>query len=328
MNGRTRELSMRRRTKASQPAVFSAAPSTLPPLPMFGNQATIAGLQSPFPTLSYDQLQAVLAESERPIREWLQANQSRLFGLSLNAIVAEVYRNVPAASGQGRGTIEMLVREWASEHGTSLPPQSLIPRPEDAAIPPPPSGPSIADSSIVSSVKSVIQTIVDGVGIERSHGYAKVTVGGPTVGLRGHGLEASGTVSWTGGMSVETSYRGLHFSGSLAPDKWEMSLTFPSTSSVPDLTRVGEVFREGEAAMRAILAETTGFETLDDIPAIGEAVSPHLEPVKEAVKAAQGIAEAKPGVSFGIAASGAGPSPEATAPPVGTTVVGVVTIVF
>lgn len=328
MNGRTRDLSMRRPPRASQPPAFSAAPTTLPPLPTFGNQATIAGIQAPFPTLSFAQIQAVLAESERPIREWLAANQSRLFGLSLNAIVAEVYRNVPAASGQGRGTIEMLVREWASAHGISLPPQSFIPRPEDAAIPPAPAGRSLADSSIVSGVRSVIQTIVDGVGIERSHGYAKITVGGPTVGLRGHGLEASGTVSWSGGMSVETSYRGLHFSGSLAPDKWEMSLTFPSSSSIPDLTRVGEVFRQGESAMRAILAETATFESLDDIPAIGEAISPHLEPVKEAVRAAQGIAEAQPGVSFGIAASGAGPSPEATAPPVGTTVVGVVTIVF
>jgi hypothetical protein len=317
---------MRRPAPTSQPAAARAPATSLPPLPMFGNQATIAGLQSPFPTLSHAQLQAVLAESERPIREWLQANQSRLFGLSLNAIVAEVYRNVPAASGQGRGTIEALVREWASAHGISLPPQSLIPRPEDAAIPPAPAGPSLADSSIVSSVKGAVQTIVDGVGIERSHGYAKITVSGPTVGLRGHGLEASGTVSWSGGLSVETSYRGVHFSGSLAPDKWEMSLTFPAASSVPDLTRLGEVFGKGERAMRGILSETASFETLDDIPAVAEAVSPHLDPVKAAVWAAQGIAEAKPGVSFGVAASGPGPSPNA--PPMGASVLGVVTIRF
>src|SRR3546814_8859740 len=86
-----------------------------------------------------------------------------------------------------------------------------------------------------------------------------------------------------------------------------MSLTFPGENYTPDLTRLSDVFGKGEKAMRAILAETASFERLEDIPEIARTVSPHLDPVKEAVKAAQGAAATKPGVSFGIEASGPGP---------------------
>src|SRR3546814_18489351 len=113
----------------------AATPTTWSSPPVPGNQAAIAGLQSPFPMLSQAQLQAVIAEGERPIREWLKANGSSLHGLSLGAIVAEVYRAVPQAAGQGRGTIEFLVKEWASVAGVSLAPGPL---------PTPPAGPSIA----------------------------------------------------------------------------------------------------------------------------------------------------------------------------------------
>src|SRR3546814_4011647 len=90
---------------------------------------------------------------------------------------------------------------------------------------------SIADSSIVSTVKGAVATVVDGVGIERAHGYAKIKVGGPTVGLRGKGFEASGSVSWSGGFAVETAYRGLHFSGSLERSE-------EHTSELPSLMRI------------------------------------------------------------------------------------------
>jgi hypothetical protein len=219
------------------------------------------------------QLQAIIAESERPIREWLKANTSRLHIRSLSSIVAEVYREVPKAAGQGRGTIEYLVKEWAASAGVTLAPEP---------IPPAPAGPSIADSSIVSSVKGAIETIVE----------------------------------------------GFHFSGSMEADKWEMSLTFPGEDYTPDLSRLSDVFGKGEKAMRAILAQTAGFERIEDIPEIAKAVSPHLEPVKEAVKAAQGAAATKAGVNFGIEASGPGPIPDPAGGPQGVKVLGVLTIRF
>lgn len=316
MNGRVLDLSMRKPVPASRPGPVSTARSA-PPTP--GNQATIGGMQSPFPILSQAQLQAVIADSERPIREWLKANGSRLHARSLSSIVAEVYREVPKAAGQGRGTIEFLVKEWAGSAGVTLAPEP---------IPPAPAGPSIADSSIVSTVKGAVETIVDGVGVERAHGYAKIKVGGPTVGLRGKGFEASGSVSWSGGFAVETAYRGLHFSGSLEADKWEMSLTFPGEDFTPDLTRLADVFGKGEKAMRAILVEASGFEHPADIPEIAKSVSPHLDPVKQAVQAARGAAASKGGVSFGIEASGPGPIPEPSGGPAGVKVQGVLTIRF
>src|SRR3546814_17356256 len=96
-----------------------------------------------------------------------------------------------------------------------------------------------------------------------------------------------------------------------------MSLTFPGENYTPDLTRLSDVFGKGEKAMRAILAETASFERLEDIPEIAKTVSPHLEPVKDAVKAAQGAAATQPGVNFGLAASGPGPLREATGSPSG-----------
>ncbi|MET4700305.1 hypothetical protein ABIE65_003344 [Constrictibacter sp. MBR-5] len=316
MNDRVRDLSMRKPAPASHAAPTGTTWSAPPAV---GNQATIGGMQSPFPMLSHAQLQAIIAESERPIREWLKANTSRLHIRSLSSIVAEVYREVPKAAGQGRGTIEYLVKEWAASAGVTLAPEP---------IPPAPAGPSIADSSIVSSVKGAIETIVDGVGVERSHGYAKIKVGGPTIGLRGKGFEAAGSVSWSGGFAVETSYEGFHFSGSMEADKWEMSLTFPGEDYTPDLSRLSDVFGKGEKAMRAILAQTAGFERIEDIPEIAKAVSPHLEPVKEAVKAAQGAAATKAGVNFGIEASGPGPIPDPAGGPQGVKVLGVLTIRF
>ncbi len=272
MNDRVRDLSMRKPAPASHAAPTGTTWSAPPAV---GNQATIGGMQSPFPMLSHAQLQAIIAESERPIREWLKANTSRLHIRSLSSIVAEVYREVPKAAGQGRGTIEYLVKDWAA-----------------------------------------------------SAGYAKIKVGGPTVGLRGKGFEAAGSVSWSGGFAVETSYEGFHFSGSMEADTWEMSLTFPGEKYTPDLSRLSEVFGKGEKAMRAILAETAGFERLEDIPEIAKAVSPHLEPVKKAVKAAQGAAATKAGVNFGIEASGPGPIPDPAGGPKGVKVLGVLTVRF
>src|SRR3546814_18435741 len=106
--------------------------------------------------LSQAQLQAVIAEGERPIREWLKANGSSLHGLSLGAIVAEVYRAVPQAAGQGRGTIEFLVNEWASVAGVSLAP---------GPIPPGPAAPSIAERLIIPTGNGQVST---GVGDDRS----------------------------------------------------------------------------------------------------------------------------------------------------------------
>ncbi|MFN4091038.1 MAG: hypothetical protein ACK4QW_18610, partial [Alphaproteobacteria bacterium] len=86
MSGRALDLSMRNPAPASHPA---PAGTTWSAPPVVGNQSTIGGMQSPFPMLSQAQLQAVIAESERPIREWLKANTSRLHVRSLSSIVAE-----------------------------------------------------------------------------------------------------------------------------------------------------------------------------------------------------------------------------------------------
>ena len=97
-----------------------------------------------------------------------------------------------------RGNIEAAVRSWSANNGIILPRLSAVPDPADVK-PPAPARPSIADSEIVSRIRNAFEGIVDGLGVEREHGFAKITAKGPTIGLgRRGGFETSGTVSWGG----------------------------------------------------------------------------------------------------------------------------------
>lgn len=257
--------------------------------------------------LSSSQLNQILRESEAPIHRWLDANINNMRILSVNAVVRRIYQYVPEAASMSRGNVEAAVRSWAANNGIVLPRLSAVPDPADV-IPPAPARPSIADSEIVSRIRSAFKVIVNGLGVERAHGFAKITATGPTVGLRGRGgFETSGTVSWGGAMGIQTSYRDFHFSGEISADRWELNFSYPVEDPVPDLSSLSKVFREGESAMSNIAQEIPRFGSLADVSSISDAVKPHLQPVKDAVQAVQGIAGVQAGrVMFGLSASGPG----------------------
>ena len=52
--------------------------------------------------------------------------------------------------------IEAIIREWTNLRGISIPRVSLIPLPGVAEIPPPPSGPSFADSELASAIRGLL----------------------------------------------------------------------------------------------------------------------------------------------------------------------------
>jgi hypothetical protein len=98
--------------------------------------------------------------------------------------------------------------------------------------------------------------------------------------------------------------------GALSADRWEIRFSYPEDTMIPDLGKLGEVFAEGEAALRGIIGATSSFRNLHDLPKIKEAVGPHIEPVAEAVEAVKGIAKApSKGVSFGLSLGSPKPLP-------------------
>lgn len=278
-------------------------------------------------TLSSSMLNQIITENEAPIRRWLDANVNNVRILSVNAIVRRIYQYVPEAASMSRGNVEAAVQSWAANNGIVLPRLSAVPDPADV-IPPAPARPSIADSEIVSRIRSAFDVIVNGVGVERAHGFAKIKATGPTVGLRGRGgFETSGSISWGGTMGIETSYRDFHFSGEISADRWELNFSYPVEDPVPDLSSLSKVFEEGESAMRNIAQQIPRFGSLADTSAISDAVKPYLQPVKDAVQAVQGIAGAQAGrVMFGVSASGPGIGPRPTT--TGIEVMATITVVF
>jgi hypothetical protein len=104
----------------------------------------------------------------------------------------------------------------------------------------------------------------------------------------------------------------FHLSGELSSDRWQIKLSYPDDTSIPDLSTLGKVFGEGEAALRKIIGATAGFRGLSDVPRIKEAVAPLMQPVKDAFEAVQAIAKAPPkgGVSLGVSVGSPDPLPE------------------
>ncbi len=254
-----------------------------------------------------------LAREAAPIRAWLDANADSVRGFAMPALVARIRRAVPEAREMPNIQLESIIRQWANERGLSIPRVSIIPMPGVAEIPPA-SGPSFADSDLADAVRRVL-SIPTSIEVERPHGRAEIAVSGATVELTSGETRVGSSISWGGTLGVFTEVRGVRFSGSLSAERWSMTLSFPSGPRVPNLSQLGEIFREGETSFRAIAAEAGRFASLGDASAMTDAISPHLGPVKRAIDAARGIAAAgERRVSFDVSAGGPSVSPGAEDP--------------
>ena len=318
---RTRSLS----GTLTPPVGLGLAGQTLP-APGGSNQSALQRFGGGLPQLSVADLQAVLATSERPIRDWLDANESHVRDLSIRAATVELLRVLPEARNQGAVVVAGVVRQWAAERGITLPPLSIVPHPADT-MPAAPPGPSLADSEIIAAVQSAVEVIGEGVRVDRRHGFAAITLSGATVGLRSGGAEVASEISWSGEMAVLTRVEDFHFQARLSAESWSLSLTFPNDAMPADLSRLGAIFREGESAVRSIIGEVQGFSHPNQISDLAERVKPFTDPVKKAVDAAKAAGGAGSGISFGLRAEGPafGGGSGAAAP---ATIQGVLTIVF
>jgi hypothetical protein len=228
--------------------------------------------------------------------KWLQ-------GMSVDFVASNVHIFVPvAAAALSESELRLTIAVWQSLHGAILP-----------ATPPsaPPSTqlPASPDSKLVDAVKKAITTVTDGVDIKHNNGKINLGVGGATAELKKGNSKVSAGISWAGTLSVETEKADFHFSGELSSTRWEIKLSYPEDDAVPNLTTLGDLFGKGEKAMQNIVSAVGSFKDLNDINAIKNAISPNIQPVKDAVEAVQGIAKASPKKRWNVGISVGSPDP-------------------
>lgn len=257
----------------------------------------------------------VIAQNEAPVRSWLAANTDRLRLLTMDDLVAQVRTNVAQASRLADVEVQSLVNEWAAAQGITIP-----------VVPPVLTGLAGPTIKIPDTVKKAFSIAVDGVDlVPLPGGRLNISAKGATAKLTRGDIR----LSWGGSLGIDIPIEGFQLAGTLDKDHWELTLSTPGGSSMPDLTKLADVFTKGETALRGIIKSTTRFGKLDDVAKIKDAVTPHIGPIKEAVQTLVDIAKA-PTVSGGISLRGptrAGERPVDTSP-AGITISATITIRF
>jgi hypothetical protein len=267
------------------------------------------------PALLASAAQKVINESQAPVRSWLDANTENLRQRTIEELVARVRLNVPQAAKLADLEIQSLAREWAASKNIQIP---VIP----------PAGTVVTDPTlqIPDAVKKAFSIATEGVNVTRlPGGKLNISVKGVTAKLK----RAEINIGWGGSLGIDIPVKGFQLSGKLDKDTWEINLSAPGESSVPDLSRLADVFRKAETGLRDAISATAQLNTLDDPAKVMEAISPSIQPVKEAVEALQKISES-PTVSFGISASGSTPGDKSPGgqSPGGVTLTATLTIRF
>lgn len=259
---------------------------------------------------------------EDRIRAYLSGNQSKLQYLSLDQIVGQVKLNVFfGMSPLKDDAILDIIKRWAMIFLPTLllSPGTInglggSPSPGDA----PPSAPS-STSDMLDSVKKAVSAIADGVTLGNDKQNVVIKVTGATAKLKRGDSDVSLGISWGGTLEMNAHSGPFYFNGTLAKDKWEISLTFPRDSSIPDMSKLGDVFRAGEKSVRNLAAAASKISSVDDAKKISALVKPDISAVQEAADALSSIADhpSGGGISFGFKLGSPDPSPGETGMPRG-----------
>ncbi len=195
--------------------------------------------------------------------------------------------------------IRKIVVQWATINAVGL----LITQPAPGA-PASSSGdlPTNSDSDFIDSVKKAVSTINDGVTIGKKGANINIGVTGLTGNLNKGDSSVSLGVSLTGTLKLDAASGPFHFSGTLAKDKWEITLSFPQDTYIPDLSSLGKVFSEGEKAVGNMAIAAKSFNNIGDASKVGALIKPSSAALQNAVEAVSGIAKANKGggASFGF----------------------------
>src|SRR5262249_27118419 len=180
------------------------------------------------------------------------------------------------------------------------------------------------DPEIIDRLKSLLKTLqsipteIKWTGKDAS---AAITVSGLTASLG----PVEATAGWDRTLELKTSVSDMEFSAKIDPENknWEMKFTIGN--DVPNLSDVATVFQKGESAMRGVILNADKVDLKNPSKTVAQ-FKPYVDPIKEAVDAADKIAKQRPGdISFGVSLKG--PLPDSPGPG-GVTVTAVITIVF
>ncbi len=238
---------------------------------------------------------------EQRITAWLATNKSKIEFSTLNAVVQrvklDVFYGMPPISDD---EIRSIVTRWASIHAVGLlmqPSPSGAPAPTTPAKSSPPS-----DNELIASVKKAITAVTEGVTIGHKGANINIGVSGLTGNLKKGVHSASLNLSWGGALKLEAASGPIHFQGTLSKDNWQITVSFPQDTYIPDLSQLSKVFSEAETAIGGVAEATKHFHSIQDSAKVGALIKPHVEKVGSAVDALGGIAKASPkgGASFGI----------------------------
>ena len=238
---------------------------------------------------------------EDRIVAYLFSQKSKLQYSTLEFVVKDVKLSVfYGMSPISDEEIRKIVSRWAMVNAIGL-----LMRP-DAPVPATPQQPgpplTASDAPIIDAVKKAMSTITDGVKIGRENAHIHIGVTGLTGNLKKGDQSAALGLSWTGTLKLDAKSGPFHFAGNLSKDKWEIVLSFPQDTYIPDLASLGKVFTEGERAMGKVADATRAFNNLNDATKVAAMMKPHATAVQDAVDAVSGLANAekKGGPSFGL----------------------------
>ena len=240
------------------------------------------------------------AEAEAKVREYLDKEKPRVEGqIIIGASVAELVdlmrRNVPEA------------RELAPEQIAQCLPRYFAPL--TIAEHRKPGDKEGADKELVAALRNALSKIPTELGIERAHGWAKVTMSGYEVGIRNEDLEAGAEVGWDKSFGGHATVGNVKFAAKVSPPeeaggpmKWEAQVTLPEADDpVPIASRLSEVVSRAEKATH----EAADRARRSGVPSMGE-LSKLFSPVKEALGALSAIAGVS-GPTVGVKIEGEGP---------------------
>jgi hypothetical protein len=231
------------------------------------------------------------------LRDWLARNGDSMRMMPERDIILHARLAVPEIAQMDNGDIAWEIHQWAKTH--SLLPVDLPNTPGSSASTPVRAG----DPEIIDKLKSLLKTLksipteIKWTGKDASAG---ITVSGLTATLGP--LEAK--AGWDRTLELKTKVSDMEFSAKINPvDKnWEM--TFQIGEEVPNLSEVADVFRKGESAIRGVIMNADKVDVKDPSKTV-QLFKPYVDPIKEAVDAANKIAKQRPGsISFGVSLKG------------------------
>ena len=244
---------------------------------------------------------------QESITAYLHKNKARFEYSTLDFVISDVKRVLSSTvSALSDDEIRKVVVQWASINAVGL-----LLRSPSAGTPAGTAGTpsSNSESELIAAVKKAIATVGAGVTIGKDNANINIGVTGPTANLKRNDQELSVGISWGGTLNLEASSGPIHFSGSLSKDSWEIVVSFPQDTYIPDLSTLGKIFTEGETAIGRMAERARGVKNIEDIRNVGALVKPELDKVQKAVEAAKGVAKAKGGVSFGFKIGSPDPFP-------------------